>query len=122
MDYAVIETGNEIVLRKREGKDIWQGLYDFASIENLKGLDQVDLTNYVQETFPKAKVLSIGSAPEKSYTHLLSHQRIEARFWRVQVSGTIKDEGAYRVVQKDDIDQYAVPRLIHRFLEDTDMV
>jgi A/G-specific adenine glycosylase len=122
MDYAVIENGNEIVLRKREGKDIWQGLYDFASIENLEGLDQVDLSNYVQETFPKAKVSSIGSAPEKSYTHLLSHRKIEARFWRVQVSGTIEDEGAYRVIHKDDIDQYAVPRLIHRFLEDTGMV
>jgi len=122
IDYAVIEKGNEIVLRKREGKDIWQGLYDFASVENTQNLEQGALSDYVQETFPKTSIASIGAAPEKSYTHLLSHRRIEARFWRVEVSGTLEDEGAYRVINKEDIDQYAVPRLIHRFLEDTGMV
>lgn len=122
IDYAVIEKGAEIVVRKREGRDIWQGLYDFASVENQKDLEQESLSNYVRETFPESKITSISSAPEKSYTHLLSHQKIEARFWRVQVSGTIEDAGVYRVIAKDDIDNYAVPRLIHRFLEDTGMV
>ena len=122
IDYAVIEKGDEIVLRKREEKDIWLGLYDFASLENPENREEAAISNYVQETFPKAKIASIGSAPEKSYTHLLSHQRIEARFWRVEVSGTLEDKGVYRVIQKDDIEKYAVPRLIHRFLEDTGMV
>jgi A/G-specific adenine glycosylase len=122
IDYAVIEKGNEIVLRKREEKDIWQGLYDFASVEDLENIEEAAMSSYVRETFPKARVASIGSIPEKSYTHLLSHRRIEARFWRVKVSGTLEDEGVYRVIQKDDIEKYAVPRLIHRFLEDTGMV
>lgn len=122
MDYLVVENGNELVLRKREEKDIWQGLFDFASIENVEELNQSDLINYVQETFPNTKVASIGPAPEKSYKHLLSHRRIEARFWRVQVSGTIEDNGIYRVIHKDDVEKYAVPRLIHRFLEETGMV
>ncbi|MCZ4408583.1 A/G-specific adenine glycosylase [Cryomorphaceae bacterium 1068] len=122
IDYAVVEKGNEIVLRKREEKDIWQGLYDFASLEDSENIEEAAMSNYVRETFPKARVASIGSVPEKSYTHLLSHRRIEARFWRVEVSGTLEDEGVYRVIQKDDIDKYAVPRLIHRFLEDTGMV
>jgi A/G-specific adenine glycosylase len=122
IDYAVIENGKEIVVRKREGRDIWQGLYDFASVENQEGLEQDIISNYVLETFPNNKITSIGSAPEKSYTHLLSHQKIEARFWRIQVSGTLEDAGVYRVIAKEDIDNYAVPRLIHRFLEDTGMV
>ena len=122
IDYAVIEKGNEIVLKKREERDIWQGLYDFASVEDMENLGERTMSNYVQETFPKTKIASMGSAPEKSYTHLLSHRKIEARFWRVEVSGTLEDEGAYRVIKKDDIDKYAVPRLIHRFLEDIGMV
>jgi len=122
MDYVVVENDREIVLRKRDGKDIWQGLYDFGSIENVEHLNEADLSRYVLETFPLSKISSIGAVPEKSYTHLLSHRKIEARFWRVEVSGTLEDAGAYHVIQKDDIDRYAVPRLIHRFLEDTGMV
>lgn len=122
IDYAVVEKGDEIVMRKREGQDIWKGLYDFASMENIEAAEESTLFNFVEETFPNAGIESIGAAPEKKYTHLLSHRRIEARFWRVQVSGTLEDAGAYRVIQKEDIDKYAVPRLIHRFLEDTGMI
>jgi len=98
IDYAVLERGDEIVVRKRGEKDIWQGLYDFASIE------------------------SMGASPEKHYTHLLSHRKIEASFWKVKISGTIEDGGSYKVIKKESIDDYAVPRLIHKYLEETGLV
>jgi len=77
---------------------------------------------YVRQTFPKSKITSLDVAPEKSYTHLLSHQKIEARFWKIKVSGTLEAKGNYRLIAKNEIDQYAVPRLIHRYLEDTGLV
>lgn len=122
IDYIMLEKGDEMVLRKREERDIWQGLYDFASVENEADVQQITLCNHVQETFPRLKIDSMSSAPEKSYTHLLSHRRVEARFWRAEVSGTLEDAGVYRVIKKVDLEKYAVPRLIHRFLEDMDMV
>lgn len=122
IDYAVIEKGDEILLRKREGKDIWEGLYDFASLEGQPDAVSENIGSYVNETFPKSKITSVGLAPERSYTHLLSHQRIEARFWRIEVSGTLEARGNYRLIAKDEIDKYAVPRLIHRYLEDTGLV
>jgi A/G-specific adenine glycosylase len=122
IDYAVIERGNEIVLRKRGAKDIWQGLYDFASLEDQEDAQCETLSNYVTETFPETKIQSVGAAPEKTYTHLLSHRKIEARFWKVEVSGTLEPAGNYQLIAKEDIEKYAVPRLIHRYLEDTGMV
>jgi A/G-specific adenine glycosylase len=122
IDYAVVERGDDIVVRKRGEKDIWQGLYDFASIEGVDQIRTNQLASFVSETFPNVSIESIGASPEKHYTHLLSHRKIEASFWKVEVSGTIEDGGSYKVIKKRNIDNYAVPRLIHKYLEETGLV
>ncbi|MEM9051826.1 MAG: A/G-specific adenine glycosylase [Bacteroidota bacterium] len=122
IDYIVVESENEIVMRKREGKDIWQGLYDFASIEGEDSASPESLSELIKETFPTTEVDSISSGPVKEYTHLLSHRKIEARFWKAEVSGVLEERGTYKVIPKAQIENYAVPRLIHRYLEETGLV
>ncbi|MCH2215216.1 MAG: A/G-specific adenine glycosylase [Flavobacteriales bacterium] len=122
IDYVVVENEDEIVMRKREAKDIWQGLYDFASIEGKDSANPESLHDLIKSTFPKTEVDSISSGPVKEYTHLLSHRKIEARFWKAEVSGVLEEKGAYKVVAKKEIKKYAVPRLIHRYLEETGLV
>jgi len=122
MDYAVIDNGEEIIMRKRKKKDIWQGLYDFVSLEGDELASSESLNNLIKKTFPKTKVSSVSSSPVKEYTHLLSHRKIEARFWKVDVSGVLEEKGNYKVVPKTEIEKHAVPRLIHRYLQETGLV
>lgn len=119
IDYAVIEAEDYFIMRKRQENDIWQGLYDFASVEDQEEVTEESILKLVQNTFPELRIESIDTRPEKTYTHILSHRRIEANFWRLKVDGVAEERVPYRKVEKDAIDQFAVPRLIHRFLDES---
>lgn len=122
IDYAVLESDNEIVFKRRSKKDIWLGLHDFKEIEGMEEPAEKYITKAVIEEFPSLKMEVLPHAPEKEYTHLLSHQRIHARFWRYKISGDLKDNSVYFSVSKQDIESLAVPRLIHKYLEDSNLV
>lgn len=122
IDYAVLESENDLIFKKRMGKDIWQGLHDFTSIEGMQEPDEKYVTKHVKENFPNITLKSIPAQPAKQYTHLLSHQRITARFWNYKFSGNLDEKSVYFSVAKEGIDSIAVPRLIHKYLEDTDLV
>ncbi len=122
IDYAVLESDTQLIFKKRDMKDIWQGLHDFTSVEGLKEPAEKYVTSHLEENFPELKILSRPLAPEKEYTHLLSHQRIKARFWRYKIAGVLNDNSVYFSVAKQGVESIAVPRLIHKYLEDTDLV
>lgn len=117
MDYAVVETEAHLILRRRTGKDIWQGLHDFFSIEGIPELEPDRLAQPLSEAMPGLRVLSLPGQAEFSCTHILTHQKIEARFWRIKADGVLKDKSIYLSIPKSDIGQVAVPRLIHKYLE-----
>ncbi|RAK02918.1 A/G-specific DNA-adenine glycosylase [Larkinella arboricola] len=83
-NYIVIRQGDRIALKERTEKDIWQHLYDFCLIETeepmeaFRELPEGAILNWVlQEGILK------GLSDER--THVLSHQRIRARFWLVEI-------------------------------------
>lgn len=122
IDYAVLESDNALIFKRRNKKDIWQGLHDFKEIEGMEEPVEKYITKAVIEEFPGLKMEVLPQAPEKEYTHLLSHQRIQARFWRYKISGKLLDNSVYFSVPKQDVESLAVPRLIHKYLEDSNLV
>ncbi|NBC24271.1 MAG: A/G-specific adenine glycosylase, partial [Bacteroidetes bacterium] len=82
MDYAVLESDDRLLFRKRNEKDIWQGLHDFAAVEGVRDAPAEYITKSVQGEFPKMNLGATPVGPEKEYTHILSHRKIHARFWR----------------------------------------
>lgn len=50
--------------------------------------------------------------------HVLSHQIIYARFWEIRMENTLLDEfnGVFWV-NEDEIDQYAVPKIVDNYLK-----
>ncbi len=120
IDYAVITSAAQIVFRLRKEKDIWQGLHDFPSVESEHEKDA--LIRLVKESYPENEIARVPTLPEKSYTHQLTHRRIEARFWRFEMFGDIPKNSIYLNVDKKDVDSLAVPRLIHKYLEDANMI
>ncbi|WP_280748874.1 A/G-specific adenine glycosylase [Parabacteroides sp. PF5-9] len=108
-------------LHRREGKDIWNGLYEFPLIETESPMDfsQLQQTAAFQELFRQAGRLTISTS-NLPIKHVLSHQVLYARFYRVELNGQLDSLDNYLRVLQQDIDQYAIPRLIHIYLENLD--
>jgi len=117
--YLDIEHQGEVFLHKRQQKDIWNSLYQFPLIETRQPVDIPELaeTKQWQELFS-------GLNPEingvsEPYTHLLSHQKIEARFVQVKIQATNHPlEKDYLRLDPKGLQNVAVPRLIDKYLEE----
>lgn len=118
MHYIVLEDENNLILRKRNEKDIWQGLFDFPSIEEIPDADPLKMRELITHLFPDILTEKLPAFPARVYTHQLTHQRIEAQFWHFHFSGSVINNSVYLSVPKSEISQMAVPRLVHKYLED----
>ena len=105
-------------LHRREGKDIWTGLYEFPLIETGHIIDfgELQQTDAFQYLFKDAGKLNI-SVKLKNVKHVLSHQIIYATFYKVEVESETEALQRYLHISCEDIDKYAVPRLVHIYLE-----
>lgn len=115
--YAVLESENELIFRKRGEKDIWQGLHDFVSIEGVAVIRPDEIASALKILFPDIDILHLPGAEEYSCVHQLTHQRIEAKFWRIKFVGMVNKKSIYLSVSKDEVETLAVPRLVHKYLE-----
>jgi A/G-specific adenine glycosylase len=77
--YFVIRHQNKVLMKKRENKDIWQGLYDYYLIETKRS--QKSETLVKADLFLKESSLIVES---KIYTHILSHQKLKVRFFEME--------------------------------------
>jgi A/G-specific adenine glycosylase len=96
--YLVFEGGTgparRLALRERTAKDIWQNLYDFALLET-----DEPITDWRELLLPDslANLLAYSTliATSETGVQLLSHQRIQAVFWRITlpdgVTGALPD-------------------------------
>jgi hypothetical protein len=91
-------------------------------VESLSPLSEEEivyqmLPKVLQEPVPPYGSLDIGelSAPVR---HQLSHQTIHARFLQVDLELLPRPlPGNWQWVSLSELDRFAMPRLIHRFLE-----
>ena len=117
LNYIVIEAGAKLLLRNRTGKDIWMGLYDFPCIETSAPVtrQKIMITKEWKRLFKQNKpVIKEASGP---YTHILSHQKLNANFIKVAIKKPIvKLPPGCFWIKHTDIKQYAVPRLIERYI------
>jgi A/G-specific adenine glycosylase len=98
----------ETLIRKRASKDIWQGLYEFPLIESDSQQNQESLFKANNETTNEKPM---------QYTHLLSHQRLHIQFIINEVDMLPVSDWKDAIRLKiDEIDNYAMPRAITRFL------
>lgn len=117
--YFIFRIGNKVALKKRNGNDIWNGLYDFHLAEGKKSLKQLLREDSVLSKLQKRGNLTFESKPMK---HILTHQIIIARFRilnlsnDVQTVNTIKNLG-FKVCSDHQVHDLPKPVLISRFLD-----
>ena len=107
--HYLICPNNEIQLIKREGKGIWQNMYEFPMLELESKKLKSEVKKIVEEQFSVRLLKKISD--EK---HILTHQHINATFW--EVDQLIKVENIVKT-DLDKINDLPLPRLIDRFLE-----
>lgn len=117
-NYIYVRMGAHTFLNKRNGKDIWKNLFEFPLIET-----DVEVTEEELLALPAFRSLfADGEVPsvrcmQKNVKHVLSHRIIYANFYEVELAEDSKSFSAYRKVKADELEKYAVPRLIHSYME-----
>ena len=113
--FFVLHRGNTY-LSRRTKKDIWKGLFEMPLIETAHPMDFEDIrqTDAFNELFQETGELVV-SIDANEVRHVLSHQILHAKFHKIEIQKENSCLRTYIKVPLEKVDEYAVPRLIHRF-------
>lgn len=104
--FLIYMNSNNLIIQKREQKDIWQNLYQFPLIETEKEPSTNESKAWENQHFESVET-----------THILSHQRIYVKFHHFTYIPTEIDKSYFQIPRKD-IQNFPLPRVIDRYLED----
>ncbi|MDR9488085.1 A/G-specific adenine glycosylase [Salibacter sp.] len=117
-NFIITNNASGFAIEKRNQKGIWQNLYQFPMIETsnhkheFSELKKLIETDDRFENHKVRQVTQIGSDRK----HLLSHQRIWARFYEVEFDEETNNQK--KLVRTKSLEHYPIPRLIERFVEE----
>lgn len=116
--YFILRDGNKIAMKKRIGRDIWSGLYEFHLVESQsqKKLSQVVKADSLLSLLG-SEVKEVGSVK-----HVLTHQVLHIRFFETDVgrknltkTGKLPGDLAFISIKKAN--EMPKPIAITRYLE-----
>lgn len=121
LNYLILEQGGRLAMGPRTAGDVWQGLYDFYLVESphpAGALDDLSRHDTLLAGWLEAGCVEL---PRKTYVHLLTHQKLHVRFWRVKLPETT-DAGVlpqglafYRLAEIENLPK---PILIDTFIKE----
>nr|WP_262708223.1 A/G-specific adenine glycosylase [Hymenobacter persicinus] len=121
--YLVLRHGETVYMKKRGAKDIWQGLYDFALTETEAAELPAPSLVAAVEALGGQLATDQAEEPVLALRHVLSHQKVEARFhslWLQQPldAGGLAQSGlaAFTAAETHELPK---PILIANFLDKT---
>ncbi len=112
-NYLIIRSGQDVFIKKRTEKDIWQNLYEFPLIETdrlIEGKDGLEENATWQSWLGKQHQVLKVSPPLKQE---LTHQQIVARFWEIETAPTFEaKETNWVKVSHKNLQKFAFPKVI----------
>lgn len=117
-NYVYVRMGAYTLIHKRTGNDIWKNLFELPLIETEKDLSEAEFLACPQfhALFAEGEAPVVRSVL-RNVKHVLSHRVIYAHFYEVVLPETSASFSGYQRIRAEDIEHYAVPRLVHAFLE-----
>lgn len=115
--YALFARENGFYTRKRTGRDIWAGLYEFALLEAENEMSEQALRQFDWKKLVKgvpACSIAFISAP---YRQQLTHRDIESRFIILPVNQPLPPESGLEWVAEAGLKHLSFPRIIRHFLD-----
>ena len=122
LEYTIyISPDNKTLIHQRKGNDIWKHLWEFVETTSVDSLKNDNIDNLRPNQHPRAPkgdnstqhytTLHHSTQPQAiSLTHVLSHQKLHARFVIKNVS-ELPEIPDTLVVKLSDLDNYAFSRL-----------
>ncbi|MBU2938985.1 A/G-specific adenine glycosylase [Lacinutrix sp. C3R15] len=108
-----VSSDRKTILQKREGKGIWQKLYQFPLIESTESLSFNKMASHLNtHELTQATLFTLSLYNEEAIIHKLSHQHLHTKFWIIEVD-TLPVNGVLIDKTKD----YPVPVLVSNFME-----
>lgn len=118
LNYIYVRAGAYTFINKRTGNDIWKNLFEFPLIETAESVTEETLLAhpefvrlFAEKEQPVVRLIS------PNVKHVLSHRVLYANFYEVTLPEETNSFSSYLKVRADELEQYAVPKLIHAFLE-----
>ena len=116
--YLVLEYKNEMALRRRTEKDIWQDLYEFPLIESDKETDKKSILQNLEKRkwVPKNnfELVSVSAL----FKQQLSHQLIAGQFIKLRLTQKPVLTNDWIWVTKAMVGKYAFPQFINQYLRE----
>lgn len=110
--YFLLQNKTQIAIRQRNGKDIWQGLWELPMVE----LAQPN----IQEI---KKILKREVTVISEHTQTLSHQKIHSFFIDIKRLDTNQiPDIPFQMAPKNELEQFAFPKTIHLFLHEKGLI
>ncbi len=105
INYIVLRNGQKFFLKQRDVNDVWGGLFDFYLMEGEQAEETVlnAAGKNLQLTDPVVEEIS------EPFLHILSHQKIHARFYLVDIS----DKDALSISQNTSLTSFSVEEILN---------
>lgn len=114
-NYLILTHKNTLIVNKRIQNDIWRNLYDFPNIETSVELTDLTADKTWQKLIKKRKYTLISKS--ETYKHILSHQKIMATFWKIELEKPLGKVSNNNFIEttKNNFQKLAIPRLIENY-------
>lgn len=115
-NYFLVTDQRQILLNKRSMGDIWTNMYELPLIETPAYVPVEDVATLpdFKDFFGGQAIIISTSAIQK---HILTHQRIFARFIHLQVNpNEINKQNSWFYTSVASLEQLAMPKIIYQFL------
>ena len=112
LNYFVIRYDNRLLMKKRNFKDIWNGLYDFYLVESEKAVDieQIEDELITSLKLHNAKIENVS----RPYKHILTHQKLYSAFYLIDMPESSFTTGLINaLINKDDYSFYTIEEVIN---------
>jgi len=114
-NYFLIVNGDEILLNKRDEKDIWANMYDMPMVETPGLLSINELVTLPKTVALFGKNLEIGEISQV-YKHVLTHQRLYVRFIKINPT-SVKLQQQWFFTNRKNLEKFALPKIIFIFIK-----
>ena len=120
MNYLVfIDKNGKTLIQQRQENAIWKGLFDFPLIESTESIRQSTVEGHEKFiNIVRKQPYSLYLYNSRPTKHLLTHRKLLAHFWIVEIDGIDKlNTNASTVTDVSSISDHAFPVLLSNFID-----
>lgn len=114
--FFIFRSKRSVILKKREGNGIWRNLWEFPNLVYPSPPEVFEVVNDLKDLVELDDVAIENSS--KTYTHLLSHRKISARF---HVVNGFPKKNEFKEIELGNLQDFPIHRLMDKYLEEHDL-